>query len=102
MKMTLKGVRRLSLALRAAGSVLLVLTFWTPPHLHPWVPLLLSLAAFGVSAHLDYRRFRCPHCGYHLGKHMYPLPPTCPHCKRPIHADDEAIDPTKQNASAGE
>ncbi|MDD7593600.1 MAG: hypothetical protein PUJ57_05155 [Peptoniphilaceae bacterium] len=100
MRFTFNQLRWVTLILRAVGSVLFVGTFFTPPTLHPWMPLMLSACFFGFSAHWDYRRYRCPHCGYHLGKRMFPLPEACVHCGNPIHLDDEACDPTKKSPTA--
>ncbi|WP_148417315.1 hypothetical protein [Murdochiella massiliensis] len=79
--MTYSALRLLNLVTRCAGGALFVLACVPIPGLHPWIPLFFSLFLLGVSARLDYRYWRCPHCHRHLGKRMFPFPSTCPHCQ---------------------
>lgn len=89
MKWTLNRLRIVSLILRLLGTILLFLAFFPPQEVHPWLPLGGTILFFGLSTRLDYRGWRCPHCGRHLGKRMFPLPEHCPHCKNLLEPSQE-------------
>ena len=89
--MTYSALRLLNLITRCAGGALFVLACVPIPGLHPWIPLFFSLFLLGVSARLDYRYWRCPHCHRHLGKRMFPFPSTCPHCHKSLHKTDRSL-----------
>ncbi len=82
--MNLRHISALSFLLRLLGTASLFIVLFEPFPIHPWIPLGFLLLFFGGSAYLDYHWWRCPYCGKHLGKRMFPLPSACPHCHHPL------------------
>lgn len=78
--MRLQTLRLLRTLLSLAILASWIWTFWPDQRVHIWLRLGLTLGLSALSARLDFRYWRCPHCKKYLGKKAYPMPKTCPHC----------------------
>lgn len=88
--MKLKGVRTLYIILEVIFLACLVQTIFFSKLLPGWLDFLILLATAIFMARLDYIHWRCPACGFHLGKSMVHYPKTCPRCKQAIDLNDKS------------
>ena len=78
--MNLKWTRILFLILHVAGLLMVILTFFGPWTDRAPLFILLALLMTLIKAMVDYKKWRCNHCGNHLGKKILKIPDRCPHC----------------------
>ena len=87
--MKLKQVRFCYIALYLLALALGVCYLFFRSGLGYWSYLIFAvlIGILALSAYLDYKFWRCPHCGAHYGKRMFRTPKECPECHMPYDGE---------------